>query len=108
MSGGRFDYNDWHVYAVAESIDNELSKMGKEIPEDERGYYYYFDGKYPDYPDEVKQQFRKAVRYLRIAYILVHRIDWLLSGDHGEDTFLEILDYDLKEIGLSLDNLPEI
>ena len=106
MSGGKFDYNDWHIHAIAESIDNELSKMGKEIPEDEWGYY--FDSKYPDYSEEVKAQFKKSVRYLRVAYILAHRIDWLLSGDDGEDTFLERLDNDLNEIGLSLDKLPEI
>lgn len=105
MSGGRFGYNQYQIKDIAESIERELFKMGKEIPKGEREWYFS-ETHYYDYPKEVKDQFKKAVRYLKVAYIFAQRVDWLLSGDDGDDTFLERLDSDLKEIGLSRDALP--
>lgn len=32
-------------------------------------------------------QFRKALHIVKQAEIMVQRIDWLVSGDDGEDSF---------------------
>ena len=47
--------------------------------------------------EETLIEFKKAVEVLRLAAIYVHRIDWMLSGDDGEDNFHERLAEDLKE-----------
>ncbi len=60
--------------------------------------------KYPEdmyhykYPDEVIEKFKEAVDILRKAEVYAHRIDWLLSGDDGEETFLKRLKEDLEKI----------
>ena len=42
-----------------------------------------------DYPysEATMEEFKSAVTILRSAYIYAHRIDWLVSGDDGEETF---------------------
>lgn len=50
------------------------------------------------YPPEVVEKFREAECVLRMAYVYAQRIDWLLSGDDGEDSFLECLKEDLRKI----------
>lgn len=44
------------------------------------------------------ERFKLAVKYLKIAEVYTHRIDWLLSGDDGEESFLERLDEDLEKL----------
>ena len=43
-------------------------------------------------------EFKNAVKHLRVAEIYAQRVDWLLSGDDGEDTFIERLKSDLAKI----------
>jgi hypothetical protein len=38
-----------------------------------------------------------CIRYLRIAEIYAHRVDWLLSGDDNEEHFIKRLKEDLDE-----------
>lgn len=51
-----------------------------------------------EYPIEVIEKFKEAVDILRKAEIYAHRVDWLLSGDDGEDTFLKRLERDLENL----------
>jgi len=49
MSGGRFDYTQYHITTIADSIESELDRQGKEKPKDE----LYFDKEYLEkYPEE--------------------------------------------------------
>lgn len=50
------------------------------------------------YPPEVIERFKEAERVLRMAYVYAQRVDWLLSGDDGEDSFLGRLSADLRKI----------
>ena len=59
--------------------------------------WYYDTGTYYEYPPEVIDKFKEAVSIIRRAGIYMHRVDWLLSGDDGDDTFLERLKKDLDE-----------
>ena len=43
-------------------------------------------------------KFQEAVRLLRQAHIYAHRIDYLVSGDDGEDSFHERLAGDLNKV----------
>jgi hypothetical protein len=41
---------------------------------------------------------KEAVKALKIAQEYAQRVDWLLSGDDGEESFLSRLDENLKKI----------
>ena len=41
--------------------------------------------------EEIQEKMKDAIKILRTAAIYAHRIDWLLSGDDGEESFLERL-----------------
>jgi hypothetical protein len=69
MSGGHFDYEQCMVGYLADDIDC-LIESG-------------------EYSDEVLINFRAAVDWLRQAELAVQRIDYLVSGDDGEEAFLK-------------------
>lgn len=101
MSGGRFEYNQYRIRAIADSIDWEIRRSGKEKTKEELKNEFWKDPswyeKYPEekfhykYPDEVIKEFKRGYYILRLAEIYAQRIDWLLSGDDGDETFIERL-----------------
>jgi len=103
MSGGRFDYQQYNINDIADSIERELNKQG--IPKNKEDLYcreeYYKEYPeellYPTYSEEVNKRFKEAVKILKMASIYAQRIDWYLSGDDGEENFLERLSEELKE-----------
>jgi hypothetical protein len=108
MSGGRFNYDQYKIGYIADDIEHEIEKNGKPKTRQELKDEHWHDDdwykKYPEdlchykYPDEVIERFKLAVKYLRIAEVYAHRIDWLLSGDDGEESFIERLDEDLRKL----------
>ena len=106
MSGGRFDYDQYRIGPIADSIENTISKNGRKKDKNELDSWYDSDyyKNHPDelyhykYPDEVIEKFKDGVKYLRIAQIYAQRIDYLLSGDDGESSFLRRLEEDLKKL----------
>ena len=107
MSGGFFDYQDFQLISIAADIEREIEKNGQPLTKEEiknswRDSQWY--EKYPEdlyhykYPDEVIERFKEAVNILRKAYIYAHRIDYLLSGDDGEESFIERLNEELTEL----------
>ena len=59
----------------------------------------YADGKdYPEWAEATLREFEAAVRCLRRAAVYAQRIDWLLSGDDGEEEFHERLEKELEEL----------
>lgn len=79
MSGGFFDYRQYQLNDLACEVEDALktSSMASGLRL------------------ETVNEFRIAARKLREAAIYLQRIDWLLSGDDGEDTFHERLNKDL-------------
>ena len=108
MSGGAFDYNQYKIGYIADQIDEVIVKNGIEKTPQElkdeswRDPEWYI--KYPEdkfhykYPDEVIEKMKEAVRVLKIAQEYAQRVDWLLSCDDGEESFLRRLDENLKKI----------
>ena len=84
MSGGAFDYYQYHIERVADDIEQEIRANEKHYKDD-----YY--------SNDTIERFKQAVRFLRIAAIYTQRIDWLLSGDDSEDSFHERLADELDE-----------
>lgn len=107
MSGGFFDYNEYKIGYIADEIEQEIDKNGRKKTREELKEEEYRDDnwykKYPEdlyhtsYPEEVLEKFKDAVNLLRRAQIYAHRIDYLLSGDDGEESFLERLTEDLTK-----------
>ena len=89
MSGGHFDYNQYKIGYIADSIEQLIyDNNSEELNE-------YGDRKSRDYTEETISKFCTALRLLRRAEIYAQRIDWLVSCDDGEDTFHKRLALDL-------------
>ena len=85
MSGGHFDYQQYKLREIAESIFGIIE--AQKHPTNDR----YF------YSKKTLKEFKKAYRLLRLAEIYEDRIDWLVCGDDGEDTFQELLKEELDK-----------
>lgn len=105
MSGGHFDYIQSRLeWEVIEEIEKIVKRNGKEIPikdrpswNDSEYYEKYPEEKlYSNYSEETIEEFKKGIDIIKQAYVYIQRVDWLLSGDDGEDTFHERLKEDLK------------
>ena len=107
MSGGAFDYNQYKIGYIADQIEETVIKNGvektpEEIKDDWHNDEWY--EKYPEdkfhykYPDEVIEKMKEAVKALKIAQVYAQRVDWLLSGDDGEESFLSRLEDELKKL----------
>ena len=107
MSGGKFEYNQYKIRMIADDIEQEIIDSGrKKTPEEIKNDYRDSDWyeKYPEdlnhyeYPPEIIEEFRNAVSALKIAEIYAQRVDWLLSGDDGNESFLRRLKEDLDKL----------
>ena len=78
MSGGAFDYKQYQIGEIVEEIQSRIEGRG-------------FD-------DRVLDQIAQGIFFLRTAQIYAHRIDWLLSGDDGQESFLKRLSEELDEM----------
>lgn len=100
MSGGHFDYVQYRIGDIADSIQEEIDRSGKLITEEERKDYFFCgdDTHLYEYPEDIILEFKQGVHLLRMAQIYAQRIDWLLSGDDGEDSFRKRLKEDLEKL----------
>lgn len=80
MSGGSLDYFYFRFEEPLEKISKEI-KWGKN-----------------KWSPEVLSEFQNAIKYLKIARVYSHDVEWLLSGDYGDDSFLESLKEELEEL----------
>jgi hypothetical protein len=94
MSGGHFSYDQYKIGQIADEVEGIILKNGerRERRESWEGEYYY------NYPPEVIEKFKEGLEIIRKAEIYAQRIDWLVSGDDGEESFLRRLDQDLKNL----------
>lgn len=99
MSGGHFDYDQYRIQNIANSVDRLIKQNGKEI-EYPKGYIMseYDSTHYYEYPPKVIEKFKEGLEILRKAEIYAQRIDWLVSGDDGEESFLSRLKEDLDQL----------
>ena len=86
MSGGHFDYAQFRFEDVASEIDELIRHNDSRKAE--------------KFSDETIEEFKNAAMIVKLAQIYVHRIDWLVSGDDGEETFMEELSSDIEKIRL--------
>jgi len=109
MSGGAFDYKQYNISMIADEIEqiilnNGRPKTQEELKDESWGRDNSWYEKYPEdlnhykYPDDVIEEFKKGLDILRKAQVYAQRIDWLVSGDDGEETFHERLKEDLDKL----------
>ncbi len=79
MSGGYFDYDEFHITQIADQIERVIVNNTKQ---DEYGFAF-------NYSKDTLSILEYAVQQLKRVATMIHRIDWLLSGDDGEKTFTE-------------------
>lgn len=92
MSGGYFNYDQFKMLQIAEDIQNVIDNNNVE---NEYGYVNNFS-------DETISKFKEAVKMLQLAYVMSIRIDYLLSGDDGEDNFHTRWNKDINELNNEL------
>ena len=104
MSGGFFDFNTDSIKDVIDEVKNIIRLQGKEIPIEYRMMSDDWYEKYPEekyygtYSKEVQEKLQEAIVQLKKAYVYVNRIDYFFSGDDGEESFLERLEEELKNL----------
>ena len=92
MSGGHFQYKQYELGHMADEIEQLiLDNDSEEVNE-------YGDTKGYGYSPETIAKFKIARMSLLLAQIYVQRIDWLVSGDDGEDSFHSRLDSDFDAL----------
>jgi hypothetical protein len=92
MSGGHFQYQQYHLLDIVDKIEeliennycNDKNQWGDVI-----GTHYN---------RETIREFDKAVELLKQAHTYVQRIDWLISGDDGVDCFHSRLKSELEKL----------
>lgn len=115
MSGGAFNYDQYKIGYIADIIEGTIVRNGVEKTPEELKQEGWRDPdwykKYPEdlfhykYPDEVIEKMKEAVKVLKIAQVYAHRVDWLLSGDDGEESFLRRLHEELSGLEEELEKL---
>ncbi len=92
MSGGHFQYKQWEIGNIADEVEQLiLTNDSEEKNEwgDRKGYHY---------SPETIEEFKKGLFLLRQAYVYAQRIDWLVSGDDGENSFHRRLKFELEKL----------
>lgn len=99
MSGGRFDYYQFHINDIIREIEYiikceenpELDSENNTSSVTGESYFRY------SFSTKTLDKFKEGIKFLKMAEIYAQRIDWLVSGDDGEESFHERLKEDLNE-----------
>ena len=92
MSGGHFNYKQHTLLDMADDIGGFI------LSNDSTEKNEWGDTIGRRYSPETIAEFEKAVTVLKLAYVYTQRIDWLISGDDGEDSFHKRLQAQIKEL----------
>jgi hypothetical protein len=82
MSGGHFQYQQYRIEDIAVEIDEMIESNDDETLDQ------YGGRRGNGYPPEVIARFKDAAHTLRQGAEMAQRVDWLVSGDDGEDSFM--------------------
>ncbi len=82
MSGGHFNYAQYRMEDIAIEIDR-LVDENDSTEKDSWGEDISLH-----YPPEIIERFRQAAHTIRQAQEMAQRVDWLVSGDDGEESFM--------------------
>ena len=86
MSGGHFNdcgYDYYKVAQFADELEVEIQNNNKKLDE-----YEYA----PNFSLETIKYLRKQLRLMRKMAEIMRHVDYLYSGDHGEDSFMKLVE----------------
>ena len=92
MSGGRFDYVEHRIPEIAETIQEAIDENNVKWD----GCFSEPEWNGERYTKETIEEFKNGIEQLRKAYVYAKRIDYLLSGDDGEEEFHKRLKEELE------------
>lgn len=102
MSGGYFEYNQYRIDEIADTLERIIrGAAGIESPSDDysgESSNSWAKNFLAECSPETLQEFKTGLLTLKRAAVYAQRIDWLLSGDDGEESFHRRLEEDLKQI----------
>lgn len=81
MSGGHFGDCGYDYYKVAQFADELEQEIENNFFKDDWGYH-------KGYPDEVIEYLKEQLPKMRKMAEIMRHIDYLYSGDHGDDSFM--------------------
>jgi hypothetical protein len=97
MSGGAFEYTECQInYLIIDTIEEILNRQG--LPKPKHDLWEGEDKNYETYSEEVNKRMREGIKVLKKAYIYAHRIDYFLSGDDGEESFIQRLEEEINKL----------
>lgn len=103
MSGGKFNYSQRHIINMASDIQEEINSNNTPFYDEWRDDEIEENWSGQRYSDETIIEFKNGIEALRRAYVYAQRIDWLLSGDDGEEEFHQRLKEDLENFKIEED-----
>jgi hypothetical protein len=96
MSGGHFEYRNYLLDELADEVERLIAQNGRE--ENDGGYKW----KRPEYDQDTLDKFRLTAETLRKGSKMLKRVDWLASGDDGEETFKRRWEEEINEETLDI------
>ena len=84
MSGGHFNDNGYVYHAVNTFAWELESEVENNFIKDDLGYH-------KGYSDEVIKYLEEQIPKIRKMAEIMRHIDYLYSGDHGEDSFMKLV-----------------
>lgn len=81
MSGGYFDYNYFRISQFAEELQHELDTNETKA----------------ELSESTVTVLQKCQKIIEKAGKLAREVEWLYSGDHGEESFLKIVELILED-----------
>jgi Rad3-related DNA helicase len=96
MSGGHFQYKQYELKYIADEIEQLIRYNGSDEVNE------YGDKLFQSFSEEVIEEFKRGEKIIREALVYAQRIDWLVSADDGEKSFLSRLKEELTAIKSTL------
>ncbi|NBO22209.1 hypothetical protein EBU94_02550 [bacterium] len=95
MSGGRFDYLQYRFTEIVDAIEYEIKNNDGSSPDENHREWWTEPN---NFSQKTISEFQKGITLIKLAQIYAQRIDWLLSGDDGEENFHLRLNKDLSAL----------
>lgn len=105
MSGGTWDYVQYRIEEVLDTLREYIRDAKKRYTEEEikanPHLFWVEPGDYKNYiegDDETIEIFKEGLVTVAKSIVYIQRLDWFLAGDDGIDSFKRRLKEELSEI----------
>ena len=85
MSGGFFDYKEFHIQYIADELEAAIASQKIMLRDNVPGHY----------SKEMIEEMERVLKRLKEDYVLIHHLDYLLDGDIDENDYFERVKKDL-------------